>query len=116
MTIARTAREFLDVAIEQAKDSDDALSMALVRDNARRSLERTRDEIAAPGDNNRSLPLPVPGPEEVTIRQALEAAFLQLEDLKRRSDAASGDDVDPLDWSEELLEAVDIAHLSRARR
>lgn len=116
MTIARTPREFLDVSVETARDTDDALSMALMRDNARRSLERTRDEIAAPGDHNRSLPLPVPGPEEVTIRQALEAAFLHLEDLRRRSDAASADDIDPLDWSEELLEAVDIAHLSRARR
>ena len=51
---------------------------------------------------------------EATLRQSIEAAFFHLEALKRRADGVQDDDCDPLDWSEELLEFVEIAHLSRA--
>lgn len=98
----------------QGRDHD--LSLALVRDNARRSLVRTRDRMTAPGADGRQIPLPVPGIAEVTIGQAFEAAFLHLETLKRDADLATEGDVNPLDWSEDLLEAVDLTHLSRARR
>ena len=101
-------------AAEEPLGSDDALSLALMRDNARRSLARTRDAMAERGDDGRSVPLPVPGLEVVSIGQALEAAFLHLETLRRTAEGT--DDVDPLDWHEDLLAAVDLTHLSRAGR
>lgn len=103
-----------DVINDDTGGSDTALSLQLIRDNARLSLERTRSDIAARGDNGQSLPLPMPSAEEVTLRQSIEAAFFHLEALKRRADGVQDDDCDPLDWSEELLEFVEIAHLSRA--
>lgn len=106
----------LDGHDDEPSGSQGSLSLALMRDAARRSLTNTRDAIAAPGDDGRSVPLPVPGVADVTIGQALEAAFLHLETLKQQAGGAVGSDVDPLDWSEDLLEAVDLTHLSRAKR
>ena len=113
MTTNRT-----DIAAPASADeplgSDDAMSLALMRENARLSLAKTRDAMSECGDGGRSVPLPVPGIGEVTIGQALEAAFLQLETLRRSAEGS--DDVDPLDWHEDLLAAVDLTHLSRAGR
>ena len=79
----------------------DVLSLALMRDIALQSLEKVRAEAADPVDAGRSLPLPVAGAEDVTIGQALQAAFLQLETLKRQ---ASGDTKsDALDWSDDKI-------------
>ena len=79
----------------------DALSLSLMRDIALQSLEKVRAEAAEPSDGGRSLPLPMAGVEDVTIGQALQAAFLQLEALKRQ---ASGEAVvDALDWSDDKI-------------
>jgi hypothetical protein len=86
------------------------LSMALMRDNALRSLQKARAAAAEQGDG--ALPLPVPGPEDVSIAQALEAAFLHLEALKQRASAA-GETTDPLDWSE-VMNAPDASAAARA--
>ncbi len=102
------------VSVDEPLGSDDALSLALMRDNARLSLAKTRDAMSERGDDGRSVPLPIPAIEDVTIGQALEAAFLQLETLRRSAEGS--DDVDPLDWHEDLLAAVDLTHLSRAGR
>lgn len=116
MSIARQTAPILDSSNDEPHHSQTAVSLQLMRDNARRSLEQTRAAIAAPGDNGLSVPLPMPGPEDVSIKQALEAAFLHLEALKKRADAGGDNGCDPLDWSEELLDFVEIAHLSRAHR
>ena len=103
-------------SVDEPLSSDDALSLALMRDNARRSLAETREAMSERGDDGRSVPLPVPGIEDVTIGQALEAAFLQLEALKREAAGVTAEDIDPLDWHEDVLAAVDLTHLSRANQ
>lgn len=96
-------------------DANEPLSLALMRDTAMRSLQFTRTAAAETGSN--ALPLPVPGPDQVTIGQALEAAFLQLEALKARASSADLVDGDALDWSEELISPdVEVAARSLSRR
>ncbi len=92
----------------QQYDAD--LSRALMRDIAHQSLERGRAAAADPADAGRSLPLPLPAAADVTIAQALEAAFLYLAAVKKRASGADISTGDPLDWSEELLEPT--AHIA----
>jgi hypothetical protein len=92
------------VDTDPAQDDAD-FAIALMSDIAQRSLTATRAAAADPADAGQSLPLPLGDAERVTIARALEAAFFQLEQLKKR---ANGDgETDPLDWSEEMLEPID---------
>jgi hypothetical protein len=105
-TSTAKAISFDRVDTDPAQDDAD-FAIALMRDIAQRSLTATRAAAADPADAGQSLPLPLGDAERVTIARALEAAFFQLEQLKKRANGELPGETDPLDWSEEMLEPID---------